>query len=101
MKLIRRFLAGVCLDLFRETGGYLSTPARREAMERPLKLNILSEEQVSQTEEANRVPVYRIKSKQRSLMGWAQRDNALRGAREIRIIGDDMETEVLYRKTDT
>jgi hypothetical protein len=63
-----------------------------------LKLTILSKEQVSQTEEANRVPVYRVKNKQWSFMGWAQRNDALRGAKEIRIGDNDM--EVVYSKSD-
>jgi hypothetical protein len=65
----------------------------------PLKLNILSEEQVSQTEESNRVPVYRVKNNQRALMGWAQRNDALRGVREIRVV-EDNDVEVVYSKSD-
>jgi hypothetical protein len=63
-----------------------------------IKFTILSEEQVAQTAEANRVPVYRVKGSQRSLMGWAERNDALRGAKEIRI--GDNEMEVVYSKSD-
>jgi hypothetical protein len=35
-------------------------------------------------------------------MGWAERNEALRGAIEIRFVGDEtkLETEVVYSKSD-
>jgi len=69
-----------------------------------IKFNVLSEAQAAQIEKSNLIPVYRVRYKQRRFMGWAQRNDALRGAREIRFEGDDVggngEAAIVYSKSD-
>jgi hypothetical protein len=49
-------------------------------------VTVMSAEEAAQTEEVNRVPMYRVKNNQRTgLMGYARRDEALRGVIEIRV----------------
>ena len=68
-----------------------------------MNIKILSDEEIAaRGGEAQCVPVYRVKGNHRRLMGWAERNEALRGAIEIRFVGDEtkLETEVVYSKSD-
>lgn len=62
---------------------------------KPPKLRFLSEAEAAKVET---VPAYRIRHGERKFMGWAKRNDALRGAVEIRFVGD--EAEVVYAKSD-
>ena len=67
---------------------------------KPLKLRFLSEAEAAKVET---VPVYRIRHGGRKFMGWAQRDDALLGAVEIRFVGDETGgngAEVVYAQSD-
>jgi hypothetical protein len=61
-----------------------------------ITIHMLSEEEAAQVGKAALVPVYRVRYKQRQFMCWAQRDNALRGATEIRFEGE--QTVIEYSK---
>ena len=67
-----------------------------------LEVNILPVEMVSAEQQDKFVPVYRVKKKQRDLMGYVERSDRLRGAIEIRYVGevDNLETEVVYAESD-
>jgi hypothetical protein len=67
------------------------------------KVRFLSEDEASQIEKTELVPVYRVRYGQRRFMGWAKRDDDLRGAVEIRFTGDearDAKAEIQYSKSD-
>jgi hypothetical protein len=69
-----------------------------------ISINILSEDDAARIEKARLVPVYRVRYKQRRFMGWALRNDSLRGATQIRFEGDEMggngEAVVVYSKSD-
>jgi hypothetical protein len=64
-----------------------------------MKIRFLSNEEAASRSSSEVVPVYRVKGEQRQLMAYAQRDDALRGVIEIRVIGDG-DMEIVRSKND-
>jgi hypothetical protein len=70
---------------------------------RGITIKFLSDEQASKIEKTKLVPAYRVRHGQRRFVLWAERSKRLRGAVEIRIVGDNAggsELEIIYSKSD-
>ena len=72
--------------------------------EKSIKLRLLSEGEAAKIEQSELVPVYRVRYGQRRFMGWTKRDDKFRGAKEIRVEGDEVggnQAVIEYLKSDS